>query len=216
MFYISLILAYIFLPPILLAYSLKLVFQDKNPVGWHLQYLFKYLITLSFLFVLFVPGIDLGFVPANTYSLLALVITYILSFLGIRLAVLKKTLQFYIGGIFAAFMEEILFRGVIFGLSMLVWNSIPVSITVSSVAFGGWHLKNYWWKKDRKWVAKQFLYTTLVYGPIFSIARVYTGDLYLAILIHYLVDSTVALSPDFLRGKVVFDGGMQKDRDSLI
>ena len=164
---IFLLFAYAIIPPSVLAYSLNLIYQKKDKNGWHLHYLFKYLITLSFVPVLFIPGIELGIIPAQPASVILFGLTLILAVLGIRPAIKNKVLRFYIAGIFAGFMEEILYRGIVFGLAQLIWGNVWISLIISSLGFGVWHLKNYWAHRNRTLVAKQFLYTAFVYGPLF-------------------------------------------------
>lgn len=210
---VFLITLFTFLPPLALYYCLDLIYQKHNKYGWHLHYLAKYFISFSFLPLLFFPQINLGLIPQSKSSILLIMITALLAVLGLKYAMKLKVLFFYLGGIYAAFMEEILFRGVIFGLVMATWNNTVVSVAISSLAFGIWHLKNWGWHRNKKALINQFLYTTFVYGPIFAFLRIYTGDIYLAILFHYITDATVALAPDWTRGWLVFGGRRKQDFD---
>ncbi len=212
--YIFLITIYALIPPLILYYCLDLIYQRHNKYGWHLHYLVKYLISFTFLPLLLFPQVDLGVIPKKPVSILLFIVTIILSALGMRYAIKLKVLFIYIGGIYAAFMEEILFRGIIFGLAMAIWDNSIIALIVNSLAFGIWHLKNWAWHRDKKQLINQFLYTAFVYGPIFSIMRIYTGDMYLAILFHYITDATVALAPDWTRGWLVFGGRRKNDFDS--
>lgn len=206
-----LLIFYAVIPPLGLYYTLKLTYHNKNKYGTHLHYIFKYLITLSFLPLLFMPGLDLGFNPQNGISLLFLLTTFLLAVLGLKLAIRNGNLFFYINGVTAAFMEEILYRGIIFALLIKLNSNVWVTLVVSSLLFGTWHIKNYYWVGKRD-IIIQFLYTAFIYGPIFGLMRMFTGDIYLAVLFHYITDATCALAPDWMRGWLV-KGGRGKNYD---
>jgi membrane protease YdiL (CAAX protease family) len=207
MFYLLLFLLYATIPPMALHYCLNLIYQ-KNKYGWHLHYLTKFLITVSFLPILFLPSVDLAMVPKSPLSILFFVSTLLLAILGIKPAIKKKVLHFYIGGVIAAFMEEILFRGVLFGLAQEIWNKTTISVLATSLSFGLWHIKNHAWYRNKNWVVRQILYTGGIYGPLFAILRILTGDIYIAMFWHFLTDSYVALAPEKLRWTIIGD----KDR----
>jgi len=209
--YYLLLFIYTIVPPITLFFTLKSVYRDKNKYGIHLQYMFKYLFSLSFLPLLFLPNLKLGLIPQNSFSLLFIILTFCLAILGIKRAIRFKNLFFYFSGITAAFMEEILYRGIIFSLILFISNNQWMALIVSSFLFGAWHLKNYYWSGKRN-IVIQFFYTFLIYGPVFGLMRIITGDIYLAILFHYITNATCALAPDWLRGWFVF-GGRGKDYD---
>jgi membrane protease YdiL (CAAX protease family) len=126
----------------------------------------------------------------------------VLAILGISPAIKRGKLFFYIGGIYAGFMEEILYRGVIFALSMAIWDNIWITLFITSLSFGIWHLKNYYWCGKQK-IVIQFFYTSLLYGPLFFVARVITGDIYLAVLMHYLVDTWVTFFPNWIGNRLI-------------
>ena len=200
-----LILLYGLLPPLSLWYIHTLIYIRKHPYARHIHYIARYLITLSVIPLLYIGDVNLGLRPEHGYSVVLFVLTIALAFLGIPRAIKFKNLYFYNSGITAAFMEEFLFRGAIFGLALSLWNDEWIALGVSSFLFGVWHLKNncpFGWKA----AIIQFLYTGLFYGPLFALARILTGDLYLAILLHYLVDATCALAPDWMRRWLVHGG----------
>ena len=203
--YSFLLILYTTIPPVSLYYTLRLIYQKKRWYGVHLHYAFKYLITLSFLPLLSLPEVSLGILPTTPVSWAALVVTFTLAVAGIRRAIQRNVLFFYLNGVTAAFVEEILYRGIIFGLLLAMGKNTATAVVVSSLAFGLWHLKNVPWVGKRSAVI-QFLYTALVGGPIFAGLRLLTGDIYIAILFHYLVDATCALAPDWMRGWLVFGG----------
>jgi len=212
--YAILFLVYAIVPPLLLNRTLNLIYIKRDKYGWHYQYLFKYIITLSFLPLLLIKGLDLALVPKSTLSLILLTTTAVLAVSLLPFARKNKVVFLYLGGIFAAFMEEILYRGVLFGLVMLVFQNQWIALALTSLAFGGWHLKNIPWS-GKKGAVKQFFYTTLYAGPLFSILRIVTGDIYLAVLVHYLMDTSVALAPNWARGWLVFGGRGKNDKDDF-
>lgn len=204
-FLIVLLILYATIPPVSLYYTLKLIYQENRWYGVHLHYAFKYLMTLSFLPLLALPDVSLGIVPTDVLSWDMLLLTFTLAVAGIPHAIRRNVLFFYLNGVTAAFTEEILYRGIIFGLVLAIWKNTLVAVIVSSVTFGLWHLKNIPWVGKRNAII-QFFYTALAYGPIFAGLRLLTGDIYLAILFHYLTDATCALAPDWMRGWLVFGG----------
>lgn len=204
-FYLIIILLYATIPPIILFYTQKLIYKDKYKYGTHLHYLVKYLSTLLFLPILFLPNVDLALMPQRSLSVVFIVLTFVLATLGVKRAIKRKVLFFYFGGISAAFMEEFLYRSVIFGLVLSISNNQWIALAISSFLFGTWHLKNYYWSGKKSTII-QFFYTAIFYGPIFALLRIYTGDIYLGILFHFITDATCALAPDWMRGWLVHGG----------
>lgn len=198
--YFLLIVFYAVVPPLLLYKSLRDIYQKKDKYGWHTNYLYKYIITLSFLPVLFLKGIDLGLTPKSPFSIGLIILTAVLVLVFYEKAKNEKVVQFYNGGVEASVMEEILYRGIIFGLFNSLIYSTWISLVVSSLLFGLWHFKNIPWM-GRRDAFKQFLYSGLYAGPIFCLLRIWTGDLYLAIFVHFLWDTTVALAPQWTRDR---------------
>jgi uncharacterized protein len=91
----------------------------------------------------------------------------------------------------AGICEEILYRG--FGLAFLHWAiptaSLAVDVVVISLAFGAAHAY-----QGRSGVA-----ATTIVGALFGLIMATTGTLFVAIVIHALVDLRIlALPPDFL------------------
>lgn len=205
--YLALLIFFIIVPPTILHFTLKLIYQKNHKYGWNIQYLFKYLITLSFLPLLTLNNLDLGIKPVNNWSIILILVTALLAILGVKYAIKLKVVYLYMGGVYAAFMEEILYRGIIFGLANAIWNNIWISLIISCLAFGGWHLKNISWNRSWKITFNQFLYTAFWIGPIFGLIRIWTGDIYLAVLCHFLADSLVSLAPDWMRRWRLVHGG---------
>jgi len=97
----------------------------------------------------------------------------------------------------APIFEEIIFRGIIL-TALLGLYSIPASIIVSSLLFGLWHLKNIFWE-GKKGVIRQMAYAGLVIGPILAILTVWTGTIWLAVIVHYLNNIWSPLSKDLYK-----------------
>ena len=158
--YLLLLILYATVPPLSLFYTLKLIYHDKDKYGVHLQWAAKYLNTLLFLPLLYFKDLDLGLTPRNLWSVFFLVSVFVLTVLGINRARKFGNVFFYFGGVTASFMEEILYRGVLFGLSMSLWNNQWIALAVTSFLFGVWHLKNYYWSgKKSIIIIIQFFYT---------------------------------------------------------
>lgn len=86
--------------------------------------------------------------------------------------------------LFAPIYEEILFRGfILFGL--LTLYSSAWALVVSSLLFGLWHLKNIFWETPRG-LAGQMLYAGFIFGPIAAALTLWSGTIWLAVIIHYL------------------------------
>lgn len=200
-----LVILYASIPPVTLFYCLKWIYKDNWIYGWHLFYFFKWVFTISFLPLLTMQNINLGLIPQQWYSLVALLVTFLLAVIGLRPAIKNKVLYFYLQGVTASFMEEILYRSILFALIQAIWNNVWITIIVTSFLFGTWHLKNYYWS-GKKSIINQFFYTSLIYGPIFALLRIFSGDIYLAILFHFITDATCALAPDWMRGWLVQGG----------
>lgn len=205
MLYLFLFLLYATIPPVTLYSCLRLIYQKNNKYAWHLHYFAKYAISLSFLPLLYLPKVELALAPKSPLSLLFLAITFSLAILGIKPAIKNKVLYFYFGGVYAAFMEEILFRGILLGIAQAAWGNTILSVVTTSIAFGFWHLKNYAWHSDKQWVITSFLMTSLIYGPLFCSLRLLTGDIYLASLWHFITDAYVALAPKSMRWTIIGD-----------
>lgn len=80
--------------------------------------------------------------------------------------------------------EEVIFRGfILYGLLMFL--SPLSSIIISSVIFGLWHLKNYKWQTGKE-TLNQVLYTGIVFGPLVCLLTLYTGTIWLGVIVHYI------------------------------
>lgn len=86
--------------------------------------------------------------------------------------------------IFAPIYEEIIFRGfILFGLIPLY--GILWAIVIQSILFGLWHLRSLLFMPPKR-VALQVLYTGIILGPVFSLVTLYTGTIWIAVILHFL------------------------------
>ncbi len=188
--YVFLILVYGVVPAILLSQTLKKVRQSRkdpeaNLAAWQQHNLATFLVAFSFLPLLYFSDINLGLQPKTAWPFVYMIGMFVLTVMGIQRATQQDNLPFYIGGIKAAFMEEILFRGVIYGLLFALSHNVLTSLVISSLLFGLWHLKNIPWSGPKRAIP-QALYTGFIAGPVFCLLAVVTGDIYLAILAHFV------------------------------
>lgn len=87
---------------------------------------------------------------------------------------------------FCPIYEEIIFRGFILS-ALLILYSTPVAIILSSLMFGLWHLKNIFVYSKRELVLQIFC-NAIILGPLMAIITIYTGTLWIAVIIHYFVN----------------------------
>ena len=127
-------------------------------------------------------------------SLIALAfITQLIQYIKTRKVYGRYPWRIYI--FFSSIYEEVVFRGfILFGL--LIFFSPFLSIIISSVLFGLWHLRNYRWQTKRE-TLHQVLYTGLIFGPIASMITIWTGTIWITVILHYIHNLTV----DILRRK---------------
>lgn len=215
MFFILLIL-YSLVPVFVGAIPLRYIYPKRvlDLPAWHFDYLIKLLTLVSFIPLLYLPTIDLGLKPTSNVSILLLLVSLIFPLFGIVPALKRTASKGYVMGIYAGFMEEILYRGVVFGLAKFIWSNNLIALVVSSLAFGIWHLKNIYWLGRRRTI-KEFFYTAFVFGPIFCLERIFMGDLSLAILHHIITDSTVALTPTKYRWFII-DAQHGEEKDDFV
>ncbi len=86
--------------------------------------------------------------------------------------------------LFAPLYEEIIFRCFVLSGFLNIY-SIAVSVILSSFLFGLWHLKNIFWE-GRMGVIKQILYAGVIAGPIFALVTMWTGTIWIAVILHYI------------------------------
>lgn len=124
-----------------------------------------------------------GLQPASTYHLLYLLVPLLLWFTTRPAAKKHGITIFHTASLAVSYWEEVLFRGLIFGLMDYIWHNAAAAIIVSSVLFGVFHLRNLWWLEPKK-VLVNCLYTGLFFGPLVALVRWWTGDIYLGVAIH--------------------------------
>lgn len=93
--------------------------------------------------------------------------------------------------IFAPFYEEALFRGLLLGGFLSLYNE-SISIWLSGFLFGLWHLKNFATLEPFA-VIYQVLYTGLVLGPLLAWVACRTKSIWMGVLIHEA--NNILLSP---------------------
>jgi membrane protease YdiL (CAAX protease family) len=86
--------------------------------------------------------------------------------------------------IFAPIYEEIIFRGILLATFIPLYG-IVWAIVLQSVLFGLWHLRSLLFMPPRR-VAIQVLYTGVILGPIFALATLWTGTIWIAVILHFL------------------------------
>ena len=136
----------------------------------------------------------IGLVPAHSLSPYYPIAVFALWLLFFPLAYLKGIRLFYTASLKAAFSEELLYRGILYGLLLHFLHNQLYAITISSLVFGLAHMRNLWWAGWRRsW--KTTAYAGFRAGPVFAIIRWLSGDIYLGILIHFLHNLFIILPP---------------------
>lgn len=124
-----------------------------------------------------------GLLPASPFNVIWLLVPLALWSLTKSIAERNSARIWHNSAFTVSYWEEILFRGIIYGIALLFWDNGMFAIVVSSVLFGFFHLRNLWWSSPRK-VVVNCLYNGLVFGPAIGIIRWLTGDIYLGIALH--------------------------------
>jgi membrane protease YdiL (CAAX protease family) len=86
--------------------------------------------------------------------------------------------------LFAPIYEEVLFRGIFLSGLIYMYGMIP-AIIITSILFGIWHIRSIFFMSVNKTIV-QILYTGLILGPIFALVTIYTGSIWLAVILHFL------------------------------
>ncbi len=84
----------------------------------------------------------------------------------------------------APIYEEIIFRGFLFFGLIPVFGVLGSAI-INAILFGLWHIRSIFFMPEKK-VIIQILYTTLVIAPVCLYATHVTGNIWIAVIIHYL------------------------------
>ena len=121
-------------------------------------------------------------------QLILIVLLYIVTIVGYWLQVQKTgKMDGYAPGvslIFVPIYEELLFRGIL--LRFFERNyGVRVSVIVTSLLFGLWHLKNVFWLSHADLV-KQVLYTSLAFSPLTCWITLRTRSVWPSVVLHYL------------------------------
>ena len=136
----------------------------------------------------------IGLVPVNEYSLIYPIIALAIWLLFLIFAYLRGISIFYNSSLKAAFIEELFYRGILYGLLLYFWSNQFYALLGSSLLFGIAHLKNIWWAGWRRSI-KTSMYAGFRAGPIFGLIRLISGDIYLGILVHFLHNLLVMFPP---------------------
>jgi hypothetical protein len=99
----------------------------------------------------------------------------------------KHVVRYHDAALQVAFWEEALFRGLILGGLLLVGLTPILCLVLSSVLFGLFHLRNYWYK-PRNELLISIVINSVITGPVFGYAALSTGNIYLSIAMHYMWD----------------------------
>jgi len=86
--------------------------------------------------------------------------------------------------LFAPLYEEIIFRGFVLSGFLNLYSPV-IAVVLTSVLFGLWHLKNIFWE-GKTGVLKQMAYAAIIVGPILGVVTLWSGTLWLAVILHYL------------------------------
>lgn len=131
------------------------------------------------------PLTTLGFWPAHPWSLYAPLAAAALWLLFLPFAHFKRIGMFYRRSLWAAAWEEVVFRGLAYGVILYVWHSALLAIAGSSLVFGLAHMRNVWWAGWRRSL-RMTAYTGFIAGPLFAAVRWASGDIYLGVLVHFV------------------------------
>lgn len=86
----------------------------------------------------------------------------------------------------APIYEEVIFRGFLLSGFLSLYGQVW-AIIITSVLFGLWHIRSIFFFSYKK-TFFQILYTGLILGPIFSIITIFTGSIWNAVILHFVVN----------------------------
>lgn len=86
--------------------------------------------------------------------------------------------------IFAPIYEEVIFRGILLTTFIHLYG-VVWAIVLQSILFGLWHLRSLLFMSPKR-VAIQVFYTGLILGPLFAIITLWTGTIWVAVILHFL------------------------------
>ena len=150
-----------------------------------------------------------GLLPTTPLHLLALFVPLTFWLLGRKLAKKRQLTIMHNASFSVSYWEELLFRGIIWGMIEWLTGNVWIALIGSSLLFGLFHLRNEWWASKEKLV-RMCLYTGLVFGPAIGLVRIATGDIYLGIALHaihnfitmYWPDSSKQPTDEYLRARL--------------
>ena len=135
----------------------------------------------------------LSFTPIGIFTPVSIVITITLLFIiqtivQYRIYKTKGTLShgYPVNTflMFAPLYEEIIFRGVLFFELISVFGLVGSAI-INAILFGVWHIRSVFFMSPKK-VTTQVLYTMFIIAPICLYTTYITGNIWLAVIIHYI------------------------------
>lgn len=128
--------------------------------------------------------------------------------MGSGISLHNVTWEFTLSAFEAAVLEETLFRFAVLGILFYAWRNLryrlPLALATSSILFGIAHLSNY---GPQEWSMTILQAVTAAgLGLFFATVYVYTGQLWLAMLMHFLLDWTAFVASDstLMTGKVTW------------
>lgn len=124
-----------------------------------------------------------GLQPTHNYHLLFLLVPLIAWLTTRTIAKRQSITILHNSSLAVSYWEELIFRSLVYGLTLTVINNAVIAIVISAALFGVFHLRNLWWS-SRKQVLVNCLYAGLLFGPVVGLLRWWTGDIYLGIAIH--------------------------------
>ena len=127
----------------------------------------------------------LGIVPESVYHLLALLVPLLAWYITRHLAKRRHITVVHNSSLAVSYWEELLFRGLAYGVIFALTGKPSLAIAGSAVLFGLLHVRNLWWATPRR-VVWQAIYAGLFIGVITGVLRRLTGDIYMAIAVHAL------------------------------
>ncbi|HSX42722.1 MAG TPA: CPBP family intramembrane glutamic endopeptidase [Candidatus Saccharimonadales bacterium] len=126
-----------------------------------------------------------GIAPTDTWHLVALAVPLAVWQFKRSEAKKRRITIFHNSSLAVSYWEELLFRGLLWGLALEIWHNTLSALIISSLLFGLFHMRNAWWS-SRKQLLAQCLYTGLIFAPIVGAVRWWSGDIYLGIALHSL------------------------------
>ena len=93
---------------------------------------------------------------------------------------------------FAPIYEEVIFRGLLLTTFISLYG-VTRAVILTSILFGIWHIRSAFFMPKGKVIA-QVLYTGLILGPVFAFITIATGNIWCAVILHFLNNLLAPLS----------------------